>query len=159
MINFFDLNYELGVLLYKVEDERDIEHYIRLIEALGYNHVLLDKVKEGYRYMYSEYNESMVDFEKDFCEMLTTLNLPFIKGHTLSNNKSVMDYVGKRVNITWYRNDYSDKVSENGIISKVEYDTETGDYWIFFNDDKDSLFLGMGGIYFLSDIEITPIEE
>ena len=104
MINFFDLNFELGVLLYKVENEKDIEHYIRLIEALGYNHVLLDKVKEGYRYMYSESNEDMVNCEMDFCYKLSKINLPFIKEATILNNKYVMDYVGKKVNVKWYKN-------------------------------------------------------
>jgi hypothetical protein len=169
MINFYDLNYELGVLLYRSNSEEELENFRAIIKALGFSRVLLEKIKEGFMDCCKKNNEDTSIMEKQFCLKLQSLNLTIVRPiPTTSTGESLFEYIGKEVMAEWAIKKKTRPEIGRGTILDIKFNPKKGDYEITFVRGTPPCFDGKklqnylfvnGGLIYASDIIITPIES
>ena|GEM_PF-1510367 len=155
MINFYDLNYELGRLLYRSNSEEELENLRAIIKALGFSRVLLEKIKEGFMDCCKKNNEDTSIMEKQFCLKLQSLNLTIVRG------ESLFEYIGKEVMAEWAIKKKTRPEIGKGTILNIKFNSENGEYEITFvrgtppcfSSKKLQLYLFInGGLFYASDI-------
>jgi hypothetical protein len=164
MINFYDLNYELGILLYRTNSKDELRNFRAIVKSLGSSRILLEKIKEGFMDCCKQDNVDINTMEKEFCIKLQLLNLKFVRPiPTTSIGESLFEYIGKEVMVKWSIKHKDKPEIGKGTILDIKFNPEEGDYEIYFirsiQYDLRKVKNYKGGLYYASDIVITPIES
>lgn len=156
-IDFYELNYQLGVLLFNAQSNQDIEVLKKLIRALNGRYIL-EKIKEGYMCSYLPCNNvSNIEKEMQFSQQLDALKLhPAFSIPTTPTGESLYNYIGKEVMVTDVMGDnYLNSLEVT--LKSIVFNPINSEYEIVLVDKSLKVFNHF--LCYCSDIIVIPLDQ